>query len=267
MNSLKNLSIDLSASVFFLLIGRILQMRPKTQFLSQAPDFHTGIRREELFAIEWRDLLLSNSPPVALLRAETTKNKRSEPVCLHRELVEALAAWKSPDAKPSDKVFVFMSRMTMFKRDLKAAGIPYINEFGEYADFHAIRHTCNTRMAKYGVPLAIRQKQMRHSDPKLTACVYLDDNALPVDAQVNIQPPLLPESLSHVVSHEIVSESPEMSRSDKDKNQADTKKPLMNQGLNHDVSQSDTVCLEDGNGSCAWDRTKDLVINSHPLYR
>lgn len=41
----------------------------------------------------------------------------------------------------------------------------------------------------------------------------------------------------------------------------------MNQGLNHDVSQSDTVCLNEGNGSCAWDRTKDLVINSHPLYR
>ncbi len=56
-------------------------------------------------------------------------------------------------------------------------------------------------------------------------------------------------------------------RSDTGASQEDTKNPLINQGLSRAVTRSDTVCHEVENGSCAWDRTKDLVINSHPLYR
>ena len=248
-------------------IVRFINAAPSERQIVYKAAFHTGIRREELFSLEWRDLLLTHNPPVALLRAETTKNSRAEHVCLHPELVAALTAYKPSDSKPADKVFVFMSRMTKFKQDLKAAGIVYKNEFNEYADFHSMRHTCNTRMAANGVPLAIRQKQMRHSDPKLTACVYLDDNVLPVGDHVNSQPSLLPEQVSHIVSHGSVPEGQDASQSDTETNQVDTKKPLINQGLSHDVSQSDTVSRNVGNGSCTWDRTKDLVINSHPLYR
>ena len=60
----------------------------------------------------------------------------------------------------------------MIKRDLEAANIPVLNEYGLKLDFHSLRHTCGTRMAKNGVPLAVAQKIMRHSSPILTANFY-----------------------------------------------------------------------------------------------
>ena len=43
---------------------------------------------------------------------------------------------------------------------------------GQVVDFHSLRVTFNTLMARAGVSLAQRQALMRHSDPKLTANVY-----------------------------------------------------------------------------------------------
>ncbi len=60
----------------------------------------------------------------------------------------------------------------MLKADLEAAGIAVTDAYGRKIDFHALRHTCGTRMARAGVPLAVAQKIMRHSDPKLTANFY-----------------------------------------------------------------------------------------------
>jgi len=248
-------------------ILRLLTVAPAERRIVYLTAIHTGLRRGELFSLEWRDLFIDETPALMILRAETTKNEKREPVCLHPELVTALKAIRPDNVTPGQKVFVKMSRMAKFKEDLKAAGIAYRDEFDRVADFHALRHTCNSRMAANGVPSTIAQQMMRHSDIKLTMGAYLDTKILPVAAHVNALPPLMPEQVSHIVSHEIVPESHELSQSDTDTNQADTKKPLINQGLSRDVSQSDTVCREVGNGSCAWDRTKDLVINSHPLYR
>jgi hypothetical protein len=55
---------------------------------------------------------------------------------------------------------------------LEAAGIPVIDDCGMVVDFHSLRHTFARLGAKAGIPLAVMQKRMRHSDPKLTAGVY-----------------------------------------------------------------------------------------------
>lgn len=60
----------------------------------------------------------------------------------------------------------------MLKADLEAAGIPYQNNDGEFADFHALRHTFISNLARGGVPLATAQKLARHSTPVLTAARY-----------------------------------------------------------------------------------------------
>ena len=39
----------------------------------------------------------------------------------------------------------------MLQRDLEAAEVPYVDENGLYADFHASRHTFITNMVKSGV--------------------------------------------------------------------------------------------------------------------
>jgi len=246
------------------------RVAPPERWIVYLTAIHTGIRRDEIFSMEWRDVHLECETAFVVLRAETTKNKKRESVCLHPEVADALRAYQSDDVKPGQKVFVFMSRMAKMRQDLQAAGIVYKNEFDEYADFHALRKTCNTRMAAHGVPSTIAKQQMRHSDIKLTMGPYLDTALLPVAGYIEAMPALISPNedlVSHIVSHPVVHESQELSMSDTETKQGDTKKPFINKGFSRGLSSSDTVCQDGMNGSCAWDRTKDLVINSHPLYR
>ena len=59
-----------------------------------------------------------------------------------------------------------------FRAVLDRAGIPVVDARGEKLDVHALRYTAATRMARNGVPLAVAQRLLGHSDPKLTAQVY-----------------------------------------------------------------------------------------------
>jgi len=52
-------------------------------------------------------------------------------------------------------------------QDLKGAGIAIENDMGKL-DFHSLRHTCATRMARSGVSQQECMKIMRHSDLKVT---------------------------------------------------------------------------------------------------
>ena len=62
--------------------------------------------------------------------------------------------------------------MRVFDRLLEAAGIERQDAHGGSIDIHALRHTTATRLARSGTPLAITQRILGHSDPKLTARVY-----------------------------------------------------------------------------------------------
>lgn len=60
----------------------------------------------------------------------------------------------------------------MLKEDLKAAGIPYKDNLGRYADFHALRHTYCRILYDAGVDVKTAQQLMRHHDIKLTLDTY-----------------------------------------------------------------------------------------------
>lgn len=60
----------------------------------------------------------------------------------------------------------------MLKADLVEAGIPYVDESGRYADFHALRHTTGSLLAAAGVHPKVIQSIMRHSDINLTMSRY-----------------------------------------------------------------------------------------------
>ena len=60
----------------------------------------------------------------------------------------------------------------MLKHDLQAAGIPFVDENGLYADFHALRHTFITNMVRSGVNPKTAQSLARHSTIDLTMNVY-----------------------------------------------------------------------------------------------
>ncbi len=71
------------------------------------------------------------------------------------------------------------------KADLKVAGIADENDEG-FADFHALRHTDITALAKSNAPVKIVQTLARHSTPVLTLGVHahvgLNDQAPALDA-------------------------------------------------------------------------------------
>ena len=91
------------------------------------------------------------------------------------------------------RVFTHLPRMKRFRLDLKAAGIPFIDDNGFRADFHALRYTLATNLARAGTAPRVAMEIMRHSDMRLTTKTYTDTGLLPLtDAVVNLPSLLKP---------------------------------------------------------------------------
>jgi integrase len=73
-----------------------------------------------------------------------------------------------------------MPTIKRFKADRKAAGIEFVNPTGHRADFHSLRHTLATNLARAGTAPRVAMEIMRHSDMRLTAKTYTDAGLLPV---------------------------------------------------------------------------------------
>jgi integrase len=138
----------------------------------------TGLRRSEIDSLKVGDIVTARDGRAVLrVRASTTKNAKAAALPLRDDVVASLdlarppAVGLFPDGVPA---------METFKRDLEAAGIPFVDESGRRADFHALRHTMVTNMQARGVPARVAQEYARHSDPRLTASVYTDSSQLPV---------------------------------------------------------------------------------------
>lgn len=154
---------------------------------------YTGLRRNELKMLEWRDVELKNDSPCVVVRAINAKNRKDEALPLHPELVAELRAIKPADAKPSSRIFLgkMLPGMWKMKSDLKRAGIEYIKD-GRTADFHALRHTLATNLALSGAHPREAMGVMRHSEIRLTMNAYTDARALPLTKVVHALPSFLP---------------------------------------------------------------------------
>lgn len=60
----------------------------------------------------------------------------------------------------------------MMRYDLKNSGIDYKDDGGRFADFHALRHTFISQMARSGVHPSKAKELARHSTITLTMDVY-----------------------------------------------------------------------------------------------
>jgi integrase len=148
---------------------------------------YTGLRRAELEALEWGDVMLDAVSPYLAVRASTTKNGKDSDIPLHPVLLHALQKLKPSNAKATDKVLT-VPKIETYRDDLKCAGIEYMTSRKEKADFHALRHTYGTLMQVAGVNMRTAQELMRHSDPKLTSQIYTDANLLPKVAAIHSLP-------------------------------------------------------------------------------
>src|SRR5262245_6631591 len=152
----------------------------------------TGLRQEELRQLTWADVNLEAAAPFVIVRETSAKNKKEERVCLVPELVEELRSHRPPNRAPGDLVFPNgIPRAGRLRADAEANGIPYRDELGRYADFHALRYTWATFLQRNDVPQRFAMKLMRHSDIKLTSKVYTDEMQLPIYDSIKGLPRLL----------------------------------------------------------------------------
>lgn len=137
----------------------------------------TGFRASELASLTVGDLNLGQDPTVVVLDGSRTKNGKEAKIPLSRSFADTLRGWL---ADKSDSAPLWPGNWARYKEagvmlqhDLKAAGIPYkVN--GRYADFHALRKTFVTNLARSGVMPKVAQALARHSDINLTLGVYTD---------------------------------------------------------------------------------------------
>jgi integrase len=142
---------------------------------------YTGLRRSEMAALERDDLHMEGEKPFVNVRASTTKNHQQAVIALHPDLVAELSLHVARLAAFTSLIFAdVMPTMKRFKSDLIAAGVEFINAKGYRADFHSLRHTLATNLARAGTAPRVAMEIMRHSDMRLTAKTYTDAGLLPV---------------------------------------------------------------------------------------
>jgi integrase len=137
---------------------------------------YTGLRASELSSLTPESFRLDETPPTVTVLAGYSKHRRQDVLPLHPSVVECLRPWlarktASTPVWPGAWARAKMAGKTL-QRDLKVAGIPYIDDHGLFADFHALRHTFITNMIKSGINPKTAQSLARHSTIDLTMNVY-----------------------------------------------------------------------------------------------
>lgn len=154
----------------------VLKMNGPDRAMLYAVAAYTGLRASELASLTPESFAFDGEPPTVTVRAAYSKHRREDVLPLHPSLVALVRPWLA--AKPRSKPIwpgnwakaKYAGKMLQY--DLAAAGIPYVDENGLYADFHALRHTFITNMVKSGVHPKTAQSLARHSTIELTMNVY-----------------------------------------------------------------------------------------------
>ena len=135
----------------------------------------TGLRAGELGTLTVGACGLDESPPVLIVKAGYSKHRREDEQPIKRELAEAMAEYTAGRAA-DEHVFPNMpgsdDTAKMFRRDVEAAEIPYRDGADRVADFHSLRHTYITNLARAGVHPKEAMDLARHSDINLTMARY-----------------------------------------------------------------------------------------------
>jgi integrase len=127
-----------------------------------------------------------------------TKNKQAAELDLKRQTAAEIKVFLT-DKPPNARAFAMpCCGSRMIKVDLAAAGIDYRDSAGRVADFHSLRHSFVTNLARAGVHPSDAQALARHSTIALTMNCYTHSLRADLKRIINEQPDLsiAPKNLS-----------------------------------------------------------------------
>ena len=137
---------------------------------------YTGLRRNELLALRWKDVDLKNEMLLVRNRDDgsfKTKSGKERAVPLAEEAASVLARMKEKEGPSSgDSVFtddngsrIRPDRVSKrFKHYVRQAGL----SGAERVSFHTLRHTCASWLAMREVPMRVIQEILGHSSVNVT---------------------------------------------------------------------------------------------------
>jgi excisionase family DNA binding protein len=169
------------------------------RFVLYATACGTGFRASSLASLTPESFDLAGDVPTVTLPARHAKNRRTKVQPIPPDLAELVRGYMAD--KPAGQAIwggTWARDRTgaeMLRRDLEAAGIPYVVQGPDgplFADFHALRHSYLTLGGRAGIDLRTLQELAGHSTPELTAR-YSHRRLHDLAGAVEKLPPLLPD--------------------------------------------------------------------------
>ena len=143
-----------------------------SRYLCYRLAIESGLRRKELRALTPDPDSFDFHACTVTVLGNKTKNKQDCVVPLRKDTAAEIKEYCTT-FMPGAKLFKIPDKSSdMIAEDLEAAGIDYVDLAGRFADFHALRHCCGTRLANAKVHPKTAQEIMRHSDIRLTMDYY-----------------------------------------------------------------------------------------------
>jgi len=134
----------------------------------------TGLRAGELRSLMKAGFDLTSSPPTVAVEAAYSKRRRRDVLPLRVDTAKALAAWLR-NRKSGARAFDLPSQSAVrkaFGEDLVKAKVTDLKNRLKAVDFHSLRHTFLTNLARAGVHPKTAQALARHSTITLTLDRY-----------------------------------------------------------------------------------------------
>ena len=155
--------------------GLLWKLNPTDRVLLYSIAIYTGLRSIEIASLKVSSFDLETK--TVIVQASNTKNRKKASLPIHPTLLALLKP--AIEKLPSSLSLIFPGLDPgqgipgkVFVRDLKRAGIAILDDQGRVLDFHSLRYTFITNLAKAGVHPGKAQRLARHSDINLTMNTY-----------------------------------------------------------------------------------------------
>ena len=128
---------------------------------------NSGLRRGELFGLEWDDCELESSPPLLTVRGEGAKSGKTRHIPLNDVALNTLIRWK---AQSTGSELVFPSPVTGERFNNIHKSWQDLTDSAELVNFkfHDTRHHFASMLVQCGADLNVVRQLLGHADLKMT---------------------------------------------------------------------------------------------------